>query len=42
MQDFPIKKEAIIENNKNDYINTVDGQNPATPRMMIIPLFIGF
>ena len=22
--------------------NTVDGQNPAPPRMMIIPLFIGF
>ena len=21
---------------------TVDGQNPAPPRMMIIPLFIGF
>jgi len=24
------------------YHNTVDGQNPAPPRMMIIPLFIGF
>ena len=23
-------------------INTVDGWNPAPPRMMIIPLFIGF
>ena len=23
-------------------VNTVDGQNPAPPRMMIIPLFIGF
>ena len=22
--------------------HTVDGQNPAPPRMMIIPLFIGF
>ena len=22
--------------------DTVDGQNPASPRMMIIPLFIGF
>jgi len=22
--------------------DTVDGQNPAPPRMMIIPLFIGF
>ena len=22
--------------------NTVDGQNPAPPRMMIIPLFTGF
>ena len=22
--------------------NTVDGRNPAPPRMMIIPLFIGF
>ena len=25
-----------------DLVNTVDGQNPAPPRMMIIPLFIGF
>ena len=24
------------------YIHTVDGQNPAPPRMMNIPLFIGF
>jgi len=23
-------------------VDTVDGQNPAPPRMMIIPLFIGF
>ena len=23
-------------------LDTVDGQNPAPPRMMIIPLFIGF
>jgi len=23
-------------------VGTVDGQNPAPPRMMIIPLFIGF
>ena len=25
-----------------DANNTVDGQNPAPPRMMIIPLFLGF
>ena len=25
-----------------DSPNTVDGQNPAPPRIMIIPLFIGF
>jgi len=25
-----------------DFFDTVDGQNPAPPRMMIIPLFIGF
>ena len=25
-----------------EFRNTVDGQNPAPPRMMIIPLFIGF
>ena len=24
------------------FIDTVDGQNPAPPRMMIIPLFLGF
>jgi len=24
------------------HITTVDGRNPAPPRMMIIPLFIGF
>ena len=24
------------------FSTTVDGQNPAPPRMMIIPLFIGF
>ena len=29
--------------NKGDSkVTTVDGQNPAPPRMMIIPLFIGF
>jgi len=26
----------------NDNSDTVDGQNPAPPRMMIIPLFMGF
>ena len=26
----------------NSASNTVDGRNPAPPRMMIIPLFIGF
>jgi len=25
-----------------EVLHTVDGQNPAPPRMMIIPLFVGF
>jgi len=36
---FP-KKNASLS--KGDVSDTVDGQNPAPPRMMVIPLFIGF
>ena len=32
--------KGVLEGIK--YQPTVDGQNPAPPRMMIIPLFIGF
>ena len=33
---------AGVQHLQKDTGNTVDGQNPAPPRMMIIPLFIGF
>ena len=33
---------TTTSNNKRKQHTTVDGWNPAPPRMMIIPLFIGF
>ena len=44
----PRARLPVREHDKNDlkvffFIqHTVDGQNPAPPRMIIIPLFIGF
>jgi len=35
-------KRQILEDGTYSITHTVDGQNPASPRMMIIPLFIGF
>ena len=35
-------KRGHIQNPKPSCENTVDGQNPAPPRMMIIPLYTGF
>ena len=42
---FTFKKRKYSRLNSPNYgkkVNTVDGQNPAPPRMIIIPLFIGF
>ena len=38
----PPRSGNIIENSGWNYRNTVDGQNPVPPSMIIIPLFIGF
>ena len=36
--------QELLDNFRDwlEYGDTVDGQNPAPPRMIIIPLFIGF
>ena len=38
----PLILSNLGKRHKNSATHTVDGQNPAPPRMMIIPLFIGF
>ena len=39
---FPGELNELEKNPNEKSCSTVDGQNPAPPRMMIIPLFIGF
>ena len=39
---FPTMEERKIMLPATFKRDTVDGQNPAPPRMLIIPLFIGF
>ena len=34
--------QGIKKREKKQSLATVDGQNPAPPRTMIIPLFVGF
>ena len=42
-KDFSKSGFGVLKNPpQNGMSDTVDGQNPAPPRMMIIPLFIGF
>ena len=37
-----LSKVSILGSLDNFPLHTVDGQNPAPPRMMIIPVCIGF
>ena len=39
---FEFSTDQFLSYDTMFFLDTVDGQNPAPPRMMIIPLFIGF